>query len=372
MAMVGNSITYGSGLANPSEECYPSQLSDMLSTVYGDTVLIENYGVSGRTMLKDTEKPIWDEYAFRQALEFVPDVCLILLGTNDSHPDYWNAAGENFLDDYLDMIDTFQFRNPNTKFLVCLPPPIFEGSQYGHDNDILENEIKLLIDSVAELTGATLIDFHTPFVDSVQLFPDFLHPDVNGAQKMGEILFNYIMDTELVHEVETGWTYIPVFKQYPALVQTGNNVELQWETIFADSVFLDGEPVDLSGSMEIVAEENEQHLLTAKGPYNTSEFPLTLWTYTVNSTTDLKNSDWVNIYPNPTSEKINIEVEKFQAEMMQINVFDMTGNILLSRKYESQSLEGSKFEINTSAFNTGTYIVEIISEKKRGYGRFIK
>ena len=189
LAMIGNSITYGANLANPATESYPNQLSNLLSDIYGDTCVVGNYGVSARTMMKSAETPIWNELLFANAIKSVPDICLILLGTNDSKPYRWDAWGSEFLGDYLSMIDTFQFRNPNTKFIVCYPPPIWKEHNYGttfdtkHNDSILVTNIIPAIDTVVQQTGAILMDFHTPFVDSVQLFPDYLHP--SGRCRIG-------------------------------------------------------------------------------------------------------------------------------------------------------------------------------------------
>lgn len=285
MATVGNSITYGALLANPATECYPAQLGNMLSEVYGDTVEIKNFSVSGRTMMRSAETPLWNEPQFLSALKYVPDICLILLGTNDSKPYRWDAWGDEFLGDYLAMIDTFRFRNPYTKFIVCSPPPIWPGHPYGdtfstrHNDSVLVNKIIPLIDTVAVRTGSILIDFHTPLTDSIHLFPDQLHPNVQGSKVMAEIVYNKIVENDLIHQVEPGLAFVSSFEQSKSLVPAGIAVELKWTTINADSVFLDGVSVDPSGSIEVIAEVNKVYTLAAKGSKNTSDYLLYLNAY---------------------------------------------------------------------------------------------
>ena len=306
MAMVGNSITYGATLSNPATESYPAQLSQMLSTVYGDTVDIQNYGVSGRTMMRSAENPIWIENAFKNALLSVPDICLIMLGTNDSKPYRWASWGDEFLDDYLTMIDTFQFRNPDTKFIVCYPPPIWPQHEYGttfddkHNDSILVTDIVPLIDTVVKRTGAVLIDFHTPFKDSVLLFPDYLHPNVEGSRQMAKILFDTIQKINLIYQVDAGRAYISNFKQITSPAPHGREVELSWTTIFADSVFLDDEPVDSIGSKVVIADSQKVYTLIAKNTKNTSTFLLSLKTYLpVKSGISITTAsyDYANGYP---------------------------------------------------------------------------
>ena len=333
IAMMGNSITYGAQLDNPSTECYPAQLSDMLSAIYGDTCEIMNYGVSGRTMMRSAENPLWNESQFMDALQYVPDICLILLGTNDSKPYRWDEWGDEFLDDYLAMIDTFKFRNPNTKFIACYPPPIWEGHPYGttfensHNDSIVINCVIPAIDTVVEQTGAILIDFHTPFVDSLDLFPDKLHPNAEGQRQMAEILYDTIIKTDLIHQVETGLAYVSSFDQAISPVAVGSSVELTWTTIFADSVFLDGVPVDPTGSIEVIAEENKVYTLTAKGPENTSDFPLKLNTYvaeasnlSISTSSDLyRDGDDVFLYA--------VIIDQYRQPMAE-NTSDLTWTII--------------------------------------------
>src|SRR5262245_47466097 len=56
VACVGDSITAGSGLPSPSTQAYPAVLGTLLGTDY----TVENFGVSGTTMLKNGDFPYWD------------------------------------------------------------------------------------------------------------------------------------------------------------------------------------------------------------------------------------------------------------------------------------------------------------------------
>ncbi len=333
MAMMGNSITYGAQLTSPATECYPAQLSEMLSGIYGDTCEIMNYGVSGRTMMRSAENPLWIESQFMSALQYVPDICLILLGTNDSKPYRWDAWGDEFLDDYLAMIDTFKFRNPNTKFIACYPPPIWEGHPYGttfensHNDSIVVNCVMPAIDTVVEQTGAILIDFHTPFVDSLNLFPDKLHPNVEGQRMMAEILFDTIIKTDLIHQIETGLAFVSSFDQVETPIAIGDSVELRWVTIFADSVFLNDVLVEPSGNIKIIAEENQEYTITAKGSKNTSEFPLKLNTY-IAEASSLSISTSSEDYRNGESVFLYSDIIDQYDRVMSENTNDVTWTII--------------------------------------------
>jgi lysophospholipase L1-like esterase len=379
MAMVGNSITYGAGLPDPSLDCYPTQLDSMLRGIYGDTVLIRNYGVSGRTMLRATDYPIWNESAFRNALEFVPDICLILLGTNDSKPERWVQWGDVFFDDYMAMIDTFRFRNPNTQFILCYPPPIWEGHPYGttydnsHNDSVVVNHLIPLIDSVADAIGALRIDFHTPFVDSLQYFPDKLHPDVEGSRIMAEILYDSLVQTDLIHQVETGLAFVSRFRQSPSLVQEGRNVTLSWNTIFADSVWLDAMPVDSNGSLQVVAALDQVYTLTAKGSNNRSEYQLSLNVEAApTATPDPQGSQRVRVYPNPVKDVLYFEVKNLPARSLDLKVFNSQGQQVLSQTYPHAMAGASLLELDISRLPTGVYSYFLSAGNEKEAGKFTK
>lgn len=59
VACIGNSITYGYGLKNRSEECYPAVLGIML----GENYTVENFGISARTLLNKGDHPYMQENA---------------------------------------------------------------------------------------------------------------------------------------------------------------------------------------------------------------------------------------------------------------------------------------------------------------------
>ncbi|WP_258104214.1 GDSL-type esterase/lipase family protein [Marinoscillum sp. MHG1-6] len=283
MALIGNSITYGAGLDNPATENYGAQLGALLATSFNDTVEIMNYGVSAHTMMRSAELPIWNRDEFKNALEYVPDICLILLGTNDSKPYRWEAWGDEFLGDYLAMIDTFQFRNPNTKFIVCYPPPIWEGHPYGttfdnsHNDSIVVDQIIPLIDLVAEQTGATKIDLHALLEDRLDLFPDKLHPNKEGSGLIAQIIYDTLMTTDLIHQIDAGLAFVSVFEQL-APAPVGGYATLSWKTLFATSAELNGKAVDPNGTAEVIV-ENKVYTLTAIGQDNTASYSLYLDTY---------------------------------------------------------------------------------------------
>src|SRR5512144_115683 len=66
VACVGDSITYGSGIANRAVDSYPAQLQRLLRQ-YDLSWEVQNYGVSGATLLSRGDLPYVRQAAFANA-----------------------------------------------------------------------------------------------------------------------------------------------------------------------------------------------------------------------------------------------------------------------------------------------------------------
>ena len=77
IACVGNSITSGAG-PDRLKNSYPGQLQNLL----GNGFEVRNFGVSGRTLLSRGNFPYINEPEYKAALDWLPDLVTIKLGTN--------------------------------------------------------------------------------------------------------------------------------------------------------------------------------------------------------------------------------------------------------------------------------------------------
>ncbi len=181
IACVGNSITQGPGRDNP--DSYPLQMQAIL----GDTYLVKNFGVSGRTMLRNGDYPYWNEPQFEEVKEFQPDILVIMLGTNDSKPQNWKYASE-FRQDYLDMIDEFKEHMPvDGKVYVILPVPVTREN-FGITPVVMNSEQRLMLYDIIDESGSDFIDLYTPFMGKEDLLPDGVHPNTEGLGIMASVI----------------------------------------------------------------------------------------------------------------------------------------------------------------------------------------
>ncbi|MCK0144393.1 GDSL-type esterase/lipase family protein [Arenibacter sp. F26102] len=190
---MGNSITYGSGVANKDKNAFPAQLQSILGNPYE----VKNFGVSGCTLLKLGDKPYWETEAYSNALKFNADIVFIKLGTNDSklqnrvHIDQFEA-------DYIELINSFRKENNKARIVLLLPVPAFTTDTTGIWNNVIKNKITPLTRSVAYKTNSEVLDLYQLFIDQPGLLPDMVHPSSLGATLIAKRLYETVVQKEIV------------------------------------------------------------------------------------------------------------------------------------------------------------------------------
>lgn len=176
IACVGDSITYGGGGTNS----YPAQLGRLLE----GRATVRNFGVNGATLLKQGNKPYWDQEAYKSALEFKPDMVVIKLGTNDSKPPNWKYKSD-FVSNYVELVKSFQRLESKPMIWICYPAPAY-SDRWGISDQVMREEATPMIDEVAELTTVKIIDLYSVLLGKSELFPDGIHPNAAGAKIIAE------------------------------------------------------------------------------------------------------------------------------------------------------------------------------------------
>ena len=183
IACVGDSITFGAGVENRENNCYPVVLGKLL----GSRFAVGNFGVSGATLLKKGDLSYWNTRQFDQLTGLAPQVIILALGTNDSKPQNWKYNAE-FADDLRAMLDHFADLPSKPKIWICLPPPVYE-TKWGINEAIVSGEIIPRIRQVAREKNVPTIDLHQALNDRPEYFPDQIHPNAAGAGMMAMTVF---------------------------------------------------------------------------------------------------------------------------------------------------------------------------------------
>lgn len=219
VACVGNSITYGTGIADREHFSYPVQLQQMLGNGY----VVGNFGKPGATLLYKGHRPYVEQPEFKEALRFKGDIAVIHLGINDTDPRNWSNYRDEFVKDYLSIMDSLRAANPKVRFILARMTPIADrhprfqsGTKQWHD------EIQTAIETVARVSGAELIDFHEPLYPYPNLLPDAIHPNPEGAGILAKTVYGGI---------------------------TGNYGGLSMSSLYADYMVLQRDvPLDIHGT----------------------------------------------------------------------------------------------------------------------------
>ena len=189
VSCVGNSITYGMKLENRERDCYPAQLQRML----GEGYEVGNFGKSGATLLRRGHRPYMEQEEFLQALDFAGDIVVIHLGINDTDPRDWPLYADDFVDDYLALIDSLRSRSPKAQFFVAKMTPIgHTHPRFVTGTKQYHGEIQEAIKEVVRRSGARYIDFYEPLYHYPQMLPDAVHPTAEGAAFLAREVYSAI------------------------------------------------------------------------------------------------------------------------------------------------------------------------------------
>lgn len=182
VACVGNSITAGYGLKQ--EQSYPAQMQIILGNKYE----VRNFGVSARTLLSKGDLPYIKEEAYKQVLEWQPNIVIIKLGTNDTKPWNWKYK-EEYVSDYVLLIESFKKlpTHPNVNVCVCLPIPVFED-KWGISDSTITKGVIPMVKKVAKMTRSKIINLYKPFVGKNNLVFDGIHPTVQGDSLLARLV----------------------------------------------------------------------------------------------------------------------------------------------------------------------------------------
>lgn len=190
IACVGDSITYGCTLPMFFLRRYPAVLQQLL----GQDVQVASFALNDRTLQDFGNKPFRKERAFQQSKKFLPEVVIILLGTNDSKDNNWLSA-EAFREQYTTLIAEYRRLSSKPRILVCTPPCAFQPvcRFFFITNDAnLERIPKVAeeVKTVAESEAVELVDLFARTADHRNLFgADGLHPSVEGAREIAKVIY---------------------------------------------------------------------------------------------------------------------------------------------------------------------------------------
>ncbi len=183
---VGDSITYGQGvLGARGRDSYPA----ILSEITGATTV--NYGLCNRTLLSTGNFPYKNEHHYADSLAEDANAVIIMLGSNDSKPQYWDK--EAFIEEYTELVRSYREMPTIPVVYVMIPPAVFiEQDGTNCDDATVGGELADAVRQVASELSVTVIDLYSLTADHPEWFSDGLHPNAEGnraiAEKIAEVI----------------------------------------------------------------------------------------------------------------------------------------------------------------------------------------
>jgi Lysophospholipase L1 and related esterases len=187
VACIGASITYGAMVENREQNSFPAQLQRYLGSSYA----VENYGVSGCTLLRNGDSPYYKTNEYQKALKRNPDIVVIDLGGNDSKLINRSRLNE-YEQDYHAMIKSFKDLPSHPRIILLLPVVSFVADTAGIWDPVIVKQIIPKIMNVANENKVEVLDMHVLLIDKPELMPDKIHPNAEGSRIMAKRIFRKI------------------------------------------------------------------------------------------------------------------------------------------------------------------------------------
>ena len=217
VACVGNSITYGSGVANREVNAYPVKLQGML----GEEYEVGNFGKPGATLLNKGHRPYTQQQEYKDAIAFAGDIVVIHLGINDTDPRNWSNYQDEFIEDYRSLIKDFREANPKARFLIARMTPLSDRHwRYESGTRDWHEQIQEAIACVARAEGIQMINFFEPLHPYPFILEDNIHPNAEGAEMLAKIVYGGITG-------DYGGLQMSPYYTDNMVLQYGRQIELQ-------------------------------------------------------------------------------------------------------------------------------------------------
>ena len=186
---IGDSITFGAGVVPMRwRDSYPAILQQKLGHEYQ----VLNYGISGSTMQLSSDKPYSQPYV-DAAEKTEPEICILMLGTNDSKPHNCNPA--SFVKDLNQRVARIQSFPSAPRIILAIPPAAFGNPiAFEIDNDIIREQIRPILMQYAKANRLQMIDLYRETKTHPEWFPDGVHPNREGNQRIAEIVYRKLKE----------------------------------------------------------------------------------------------------------------------------------------------------------------------------------
>ena len=168
---------------------WPDYITPMLGYEYAVT----NCGASGTTMIQAGNAPYWNTPQYTNGLNSVPDIVIIMLGSNDSKPYNW-VYQTNYVPDYEQMINEYRNLPSHPRIYLNTLLSVYGPGNYDITDPIVTGQLCPIIKQIALDENLPVIDINAATKNMPQNFPDNVHPDIAGANVVAQTILNGLMN----------------------------------------------------------------------------------------------------------------------------------------------------------------------------------
>jgi lysophospholipase L1-like esterase len=190
VACVGDSITLGTGTSGGNS--YPVVLGRLL----GPGQEVKNFGSSARTMIMAPAAgmPYWRAPEFGASKAYLPDVVVIMLGTNDSKTATWKGGSNTYEADSRALVAAYQALSSKPRVFLASSPPALTARSTITDA-VISGEMPPILRRVAAAAGTGFIDVNGAFHPEPSKYfgtgdgkdiGDGIHPSNAGAMLIAQ------------------------------------------------------------------------------------------------------------------------------------------------------------------------------------------
>lgn len=188
VACIGDSITWGFTLLNPSRQSYPALLQKKL----GEGYIVKNFGYNNASARFDADTPYVRKKVYSNSLVWNPEIVLLMLGSNDTKRRNWDP--EIFRRDYRELVQSYLDLPSKPRVILIAPIRIFQPMHIpllGLYSETMEGGVRPAIREIAAELGLALVDLVDLFPDSKYMM-DGVHPQAAGAGMLADAIYSAV------------------------------------------------------------------------------------------------------------------------------------------------------------------------------------
>jgi len=196
IAVLGNSISVANWTPLLPEDNWTYILQEGL----GDGYKVHNFARGGMTIFNYGKYPLKGSEQLQRTINLQPEIVIFAMGSNDSHPGFWDDHSGEFIIHYQGIIARLYDEIPNLKTIYFCYPPWHRLPEFRENIE----EMIPMIDMISEYwKGYKLktktVDWYYGIDWDEQLdFCDDVHICKSGLHKMGVYIYNIMKPAPII------------------------------------------------------------------------------------------------------------------------------------------------------------------------------